>query len=260
LLPAHKRESLVAKIRVGGPRGVPGPVIAPPAPEPPPSEPRLAELRGALGGAMAANGWQEAFDILTVHDPGTVAAFLGRWTDPTPEQVDFSLPYALGSYFGRNCGGDRKKHLETLLGARDPFVRVAGAVYLTFEDPRAGEAALRSLMSLRGDAGVWAALTLARRGDRAAVLRALEVFAMDAPRGSIASAAHFNLTDQVMVLLSNSAFSSGLELPACELGNCTSRVDSRLEGEALKEWWRKHGDRLTPHDPWRDVLARQKID
>lgn len=259
-LPAPERERRVAKIRVGGRRGVPAPVIAPSAPEPPPSEQRLAELRGVLGGAIAERGWQEAFEILTVHDPGTAAAFLVRWTDPTPEQVDFSLPYALGSYFGQNCGGDRKKHLETLLGARDPFVRVAGAVYLAFEDPRAGEAALRSWMSLPGDAGVWAALTLARRGERAAVPRALEVFAMDPPRGSIASAAHFNLTDQVMVLLSNSAFSSGLELPACEPGGCTSEVDSRLEGKELKEWWRKHGERLTPYDPWRDVLARQKVD
>jgi len=111
----------------------------------------------------------------------------------------------MGSFFAWRCTGDRPLYLRMLATrAKDPFVRVAGATYLCFEDEQEGLRARAGLMELPGDPGVWAALGLARRGNRSAMPRALEVF-RPAPDPPIAHSMHRNLQARLLVLLSNSA-------------------------------------------------------
>ena len=158
----------------------PGPAHAP-GKEQAPSGQELANLRRTLARGEKAEGFGEAFETLTRHDPGPVVEFLVAWINPNQDWRDKDRGYALGSYFAWRCGKDRQKHLAALSEAKDPFIRVAGAVYLCFEDADAGTAALKRMTEVDGDPGAWAALTLARRGHKDAVPRALEVFRDLAP-------------------------------------------------------------------------------
>ncbi len=141
----------------------------------------LAGLRNALAQGADAKGFGEALATLSRYDPEPVVRYLVAWINPNQGWRDKDRGYVLGSYFGVRCGKDRKTHFAALTEAKDPFVRVAGAVYLCFEDAIAGTAALKRMTAADGDPGVWAALTLARRGDKDAVPRALEVFRSPAP-------------------------------------------------------------------------------
>src|SRR5262249_18383913 len=143
--------------------------------EPTPSAQELANLRRTLARGEEAEGFDEVFMTLTRHDPGPVADFLVAWTNSDPGWRGKDRGYALGPFFPGRCGRDRRKFLASLPKAKDPFIRVAGAVYLCFEDVEAGTAALRRMTAVEGDPGAWAALTLARRGHKDAVPRALEV-------------------------------------------------------------------------------------
>src|SRR5207253_820998 len=127
----------------------------PPRPEPPrpdkadpPTAEALAKFWAMLSEGETAEEFGEAFDALTRHDPGRVAEYLIRWKNPKKDWRDVDRGYVLGSYFAWRCGKDRKVHLAALAGASDPFVRVAGAVYLCFEDADAGTAALKKLTAL----------------------------------------------------------------------------------------------------------------
>lgn len=152
----------------------------------------------------------------------------------------------LASAFARRSRGDRESHFTKLLEARDPYVQVAGAVYLAFEDEIAGTSALLSRSSLPGDPGAWAALVRASRGDKAALPRMLEVF--DGARRHLL---HDTLQARAQVLLSNSAAKSGLPQP--------------FHGEypfpeAVKSWWQLHGSKVVPYDPWLAILEEQRMD
>jgi hypothetical protein len=225
--------------------------------EPAPSGQELANLRRTLARGENAEGFGEAFGTLARHDPGPVVEFLLAWINPNQDWRDKDRGYALGSYFAWRCGKDRRKHLASLSQARDPFIRAAGAVYLCFEDFDAGTAALKRTTTADGDPGAWAALTLARRGHKDAVPRALEVFRDLAPAGQegvgMEEVPHRNLQKRVLVLLSNSARASGVPQPAPP-GQPASSFDSLLA------WWKKHGDRLVVKDPWLGILEQQKVD
>jgi len=242
-----------------------GAKIAAPAPtsgaagnEQAPSGPDLASARRTLARGERAEGFGEAFAILTQHDPVPVVEFLVVWMNPNHDWHDKDRGYVLGSYFAWRCGKDRQKHLAALAGAKDPFIRVAGAVYLCFDDAEAGTAALKRMTEVNDDPGVWAALTLARRGHKDAVPRALEVFRDPAPTdrrspGNMADVPHSNLQKRVLVLLSNSAQASGVTQPLPP-GQPASSFDS------IVTWWQKYGDKLVLNDPWLGILEKQKID
>lgn len=220
------------------------PAAAPPrAPKPPPTETELADLRKLFAGTPTNEAYQIAFPVLTAHDPALIAKHFAAWTNPQrgwgPERG-----YVLGSYFGWKCGGNRQQHLQALAGAQDPFVRVAAAVYLAFEDERAGMVRLTELAKLTGDPGTWAALTLARRGDKRAVPRLLEVFATDGDSG-MHGVPHRNLQKRARELLSNSAAASGLPQP---------------QANDHQAWWKQHAAKVTLHDPWLPALAKLKVD
>lgn len=192
----------------------------------------------------------EAIEVLTVQEPAVVAAYLVKWVNPEKDWWDHDSGYPLGSYFAWRCGKDREANLRTLLKAHDPWIRVAGAVYLFFEDREAGIRELQRLQSLEGDPGVWAALNLARRGDRSAMDRVLEVFATPG-KSNMEGVPHRNLQKRVLVLLSNSAKQSGLPQLVLE---------SETEPTFFKKWWTENAAHLTLFDPWRAPLEKQKVD
>ncbi len=148
--------------------------------------------------------------------------------------------------------------LQRLLGAREPIVRVTGAVYLCFEDKGEGLKALAALTKLPGDAGAWAALTLARRGDKSAMPRALDVFIERGPYG-MAGVPHRNLQKRLLEFLSNSAAASGLQLPL-DWNPQYAEYESDPPYGAYAAWWQANADRITLRDPWLEMLAKEKID
>jgi hypothetical protein len=240
---------------------IPAPARSGAAPdkEPAPAGAELANLRRTLARGEKSEGFGEAFMALTRQDPGPVVEYLVAWTNTDQDwrRRDQDPGYGLGSYFAWRCGKERKKHLIALSEAKDPFIRVAGAVYLCFEDVAAGTAALKRMTSIDGDAGVWAALTLARRGQKDAVVRALEVFRDVTPAGQepvgMEEVPHRNLQKRVLVLLSNSARAGGAPQPAPP-GQPPRSFDH------VVAWWKQHGDKLVLGDPWLAVLEKQKVD
>src|SRR5262249_40219233 len=144
--------------------------------EQPPTAEELAEFRKLLAAGEESAKFGTAFMKLTLHEPPPVTDFLVRWTSSDKERRDADRGYALGSWFASKCGKDRAQNLAKLLDAKDPNIRVAGAVYLCYDDADRGMKELKKLTALEGDPGTWAALTLARRGDKDAVPRALDAF------------------------------------------------------------------------------------
>ncbi|MHC5058192.1 MAG: hypothetical protein ACYTKD_26335, partial [Planctomycetota bacterium] len=206
----------------------------------------------------------KALDALTRHDPGAVAEYLTSWENRGDSWRDTDRGHVLGSYFAWRCGGDREKHLRLLLKARDPYVRVAGAVYLCFEDEKAGTAELRKLTALEGDPGVWAALTLARRGDKSSMPRALEVLAT-LGKSNMEGVPHRNLQKRLRVLLSNVARASGLPRPSppeVDIHRDYDRAEDRARDihRYFARWWDAHGEKAVLRDPWLPILEKRKID
>ena len=128
---------------------------------------------------------------------------------------------------------------------------------------------LRQHSQLPGVAGAWAALTLARRGEKGAVPRVLEVFAplAEGAKNLIfgPDQLRFILQQRLLVLLSNSAKNSNV--PRFFFENYTTFYPEFGEGgvrerqlKALKKWWAEHADAIELHDPWRGVLEQEKKD
>jgi hypothetical protein len=118
-------------------------------------------------------------------------------------------------------------------------------------------AALKKLLVLEGDPGVWAALTLARRGQKVAVPRALEVFRAPTDANSetsgMAGVLHGNLQKRILVLLSNTAHASNIPRPSLP-------EDEKQQMNYLADWWKRYGDKAVLQDPWLKVLEPQKVD
>jgi len=231
-----------------------------------PSEEKLSELRLTLDkGASESNyRFSEAFSKLTVYDPEYVLDYLLAWQRPDNKWQTTDQGYVMGSYFAWKCGEDRKKHLQALTEAKDDYIRVAAATYLTFEDDELGRGYLRKLMGLEGDPGVWAALNLVRRGEKAAMPRALEVF-NTVKEGGMDGAFHRNLQKRLKVLLSNSCRVTGIPMPDIKLGSVfeAGRWRNLSPQEAQEKnlmWWSEHKDALIISDPWLAELAKQKVD
>ena len=231
-----------------------------------PAPQQLATLRTVLSGETESPQFGEAFDVLTRHDPAPVVDFLIKWKNPEKDWPDTDKGYFIGSYFAALCGTEREIHLQKLLEARDPFIKVAGAVYLTIDNPPLGIKKLEQLMELPGDPGVWAALNLARRGHKAAMARALEVFATSGQRGHMSGVPHENLQLRLLILLSNSAAISNVPQPtppsepAYDASQQTFEEYQKKVHQYLVEWWHTHQGKIELSDPWLKVLEQQKVD
>jgi hypothetical protein len=88
----------------------------------PPEEAELVKLRRTFACGPESQGYGEAFDVLIRHDPGPVADYLVAWKNPSKTARDADAGYVFGSYFAWRCGKERRKHLSTLLQAKDPYV------------------------------------------------------------------------------------------------------------------------------------------
>lgn len=233
------------------------PLPEPPAPAADPPKPSPSELERLAAIVRAGPGedptsFEDAVNVLLRHRPEPVVEWLAAWTNPKDHWSDADRGYVLGSSVAVRLGGDRARHLKVLLGAADPFVRAAAAVYLAHEEPTAGRAALRSAMELGGDPGAWCALALARRGDRSAIPRLLSFLAQSSSEeseGGMAGVPHRNLVKRVIELTSNSAAKAGLPQPGA----------SKDPAAAAHAWWLAHPD-VTPFDPWMPALEARKID
>lgn len=207
--------------------------------------------------------------LLILHDPDFLSEKLLTWSR-TGDRSMSDWTYGLVRDFCWNCGKDREAQFTKLQKAQDPFVRVMAAIYLCFENKESGLTHLKACSQLPGDEGAWAALTLARRGDKEALSRALQVFSPDeqAERATYnRTNLHYILQQRLMILLSNSAHAGGLPAPPSfdnysiyypEFG---AGVEARsLLLKALSKWWAEHSDAILLHDPWLDVLDKAKRD
>ncbi len=221
-----------------------------------PASAELERLEAILTAKEKSREWGKAFNTLTVHRPAAVRDYLVAWVNPRENWRDENLGYVLGSYFAWKCGGERKEHLIALLAAKSAYVRVAGAVYLCFEDRELGMQELDRLLALEGDPGAWAALALARRGRNSAVPRALQVFKTPGATNMV-GVPHKNLQKRVLVLLSNSSKTSGVDMPAVKWPIEDRTVETFA---TLSNWWEQNEERITLHDPWFENLEKQKVD
>lgn len=203
-----------------------------------------------------------AFIRLTQKDPEAVVNLLFSFSPNALTDREIRACYGLASYFGWKCTGNRAKHFRRLLAAPNPIVRTAAAVYLSFEDSTAGVAELRKLISEPGFPGAWAAVALASRGDKAAVLRALDCLQEEdgvAVDGRYAS----DLRHRLRVLLSNSAARNGVELPPVWKAR-QYQPDSGPVGDTnwleYQAWWSQVRDQIVICDPWYPLLAHLKVD
>lgn len=213
-----------------------------------------------------------AFARLCEEDPGAVVSFLVGYEAPSWEKVSWPKYdcYAMASYFGWRCTKDRQKHLTALLKAKEPIIRVAAAVYLCFEDEAAGVAELKKQTALPGLPGIWAAITLVRRGHSDAMPKAIEVYLEvrfpsrdemlddNLLRGYLRSSLSMVIVDSISELkLPNPGFPSGDIPPKLDLGE--DEPDNKKHDEILA-WWKKHGEQVKLVDPWMKTLEKLKID
>jgi hypothetical protein len=230
-----------------------------------PTEKEISEMRELLARNPTEEQFYQVFEALTRHDPEPIADYLVRWVNPEKNWRDADYGYALGSYFAWQCGKNRAANFRKLLGAHDPFIRVAGAVYLCYENKEEGIARLREFVDLPGDAGVWAAINLARRGDKSVMPRALDVFAAQGP-SNMAGVPHRNLQKRVLTLISNSVHKSGIPQlsTAVEVSYSDSESVRREKQKKIHQdfltWWDVNKDRIILYDPWLSLLELQKVD
>lgn len=226
-----------------------------------PTKDDIAEAEVTLSKAWDYHA-EHAFELLCEHAPDPVVAFLLQW-EPSMERRDEQFGYVLGSAFGHICAVDRAKHLKALLAAKDDWIKASAAVYLCFDDPEVGRKSLRQMMALDGDPGSWAALVLASRGDKSAILRAMEVMATPNDGGML-SVNHGNLQKRLRVLLSNVADQSRVSQPPPspneypKLGE--QMIVQKQWHEALIAWWKASQESITISDPWANLLDEQKVD
>jgi hypothetical protein len=231
----------------------------------PPTEKEVSEMRMMLASNPTDAQFYKVFEVMTRYDPESIADYLVRWVNPEKTWRDADYGYVIGSYFAWQCGKNREANIRKLLSAHDPFIRVAGAVYLCYENKEEGIARLKEFVNLPGDAGVWAAINLARRGDKSVMPRALDVFATSGP-SNMAGVPHSNLQKRVLTLLSNSAHKSGIPQPsiAIELSYSDSESARREKQKKIHQdfltWWDINKDRIILYDPWLSLLESQKVD
>jgi len=237
-----------------------------PAPNPPVvwAPPTQAIPDSQLASARTALRGQEydgrAFDLVSAYDPQAIVEFFEHRAVPPPKGWSSATGYTLASTFGQLCGENRRTMFQRLVqNAREPIVRVAAGVYLTYEDSLEGISALRELARQSGFPGGWAATVLASRGDRGAVGRALQVF--DLPRSYSEGHHYAALQARLLVLLSNSAFRSGLGPPPANGALFrTGDPDHEAAVKELKRWWKRVHGSIRLEDPWLPIFTRQKID
>jgi hypothetical protein len=246
------------------------PVVPKKSPDNLPTEPlvsseRIEEARQTF----QSNEWGpkrfEVFDVLVKHEPAVVAEALLTWESLNKLGEVTEIGYEIGSSFCCLCGKDRVANFTKLLTARDPYVRVAAAVYLCFEDKKAGLHELKKLFDMPGIPGDWAATVMIERGDKQAMQRALTMLDPELHKDDnpyVYSALYRAMRNRLLVVLSNTAFHHQLTLPKMRVAQKEEEVavvEAAYHQEMLG-WWRQNRDKVELQNPWADVLESQKID
>lgn len=193
--------------------------------------------------------WTQAFEVLSQEEPDVVCKWLCKWKNPGKDPWRASQGYELASRFAWKCRDERTQYFTRLLKAKDAWVRVAAAFYLTLEDEEEGLKALSKCARLRGALGTWAALNLAARGDLRAMDQAVKAISDSKYREGMVTPQDAPV-HWVQVLLSNSAKYSGLD---------PSGLMKRTP-ESIAAWWADNRSKVTLHDPWLAVLTQQRPD
>ena len=249
--------------RLSDPKGVP--VSQPYAAEPVPKPEELEKARQTFRDNDWGRKRWEVFDLLTRHDPALVAEALLTWGNPAVNREVAEEDHEIGSAFCFRCGKDRAALFTKLLKAKDPYVRVAAAVYLCFEDKQAGMRALRELSELPGIPGQWAAVVRIERGDKDAMPRALSILDPKLHPGQNAylySQVGIAMRDRTLVVLSNTARQHKLSLPETDLNENVEDEDAAAAHhfQKLTVWWKKNQDKVDLQNPWAAILEAQKVD
>ncbi|MCA8912242.1 MAG: hypothetical protein KDB82_11100 [Planctomycetes bacterium] len=228
----------------------------PEAEEPPTSEQLSAWRKTFAADDESSDEFWEAFEALIRHDPEPVI----NWAKDKKFERDHwssaERPFGLGSYIAWRCGKDRKKHLTTLLEAKEDGVAISAAVWLYMEDGEAGKKALEKYADKADRGGWWAALTLARRGETGHMDNLFKLMGND-PDGGMQGMPVDVLKQRLMCLLSNSAAASGVKRPPLYApdGGGTEGWET-----ALRKWWKANSEKLKLSDPWLPELVEQKVD
>lgn len=228
----------------------------------PPTAEELDAARASVRAGVDHERFYPSVALLLEHDPARVVDWAVAWVDPKKERSDVDAGHYLGSWVAAKMGGsasERTKLLERLAkDAKDPWMRAAGAIYLAYEDEARATPLLRALMTsdAKGDPGTWAALALARRGDRAALTRAIEVF-VPTDDHSMFGVVHMGLRARVVELLSNTAASVKKPTSIREYEG-SGDSDARAYKKALA--FVKDNPSALPVDPWLPVLKAQRVD
>ncbi len=212
--------------------------------------------------------YDDAFKMLSQFDPDFVSDLLCAYsieTDPTIKpgskytlNQDLSAGYRQVSAFAFYCKTDRENQFNKLYKkGKDPYVRTAGAVFLSFENEKAGLAALKKCATFKGDPGAWAALNLLRRGDKSAMPRALALFKDPVDSATMRGVPHRNLQHRLIAFIANSCAASSMPIPKALEWN---GWEANTHYKELLKWWESNQELFTPHDPWFAELAAQKID
>jgi hypothetical protein len=196
--------------------------------------------------------WVRSFQVLVEHRSVFAAEWLSKWENSLKEWHDETMGYELGSWMAYACKTEKLKCLKIMLDAKDSYVRVAGAVYLCFEDEKEGISQLSKMLNLEGDPRFWASLNLARRGDKQVADYIFWNFHDVRRSAGMEDAAHQNLLKRAMVLLSNSAAYSNIPQPPNGMNESNY--------QDLLGWWDKYKEEIKLYDPWLEILKKQKID
>lgn len=191
------------------------------------------------GKYMAAGYWpSQAFSRLTCHEPASAVDWMLR--RPTEAGVPPNWPdvSAFAGYFADFCHTNRAKFLGRLLAAPHPSVRAIAASVLADDNPVTALPVLRELRNAPDGPGDLACFQLARRGDKAAMARLIELL-----RPPVYTSTNRPLTrttfvwpvaEETKALLSNSAKTSDVPQP----------------GEDYPGWWATYRERVRLADPW----------
>jgi hypothetical protein len=235
------------------------------------SQKKLSEFRKDLIERKEPYRFFEAFDKLTEHDPEFICNYLLTWKKPDNNaQVKNDRGYVLGSFFGIKCGNNKIEYLQKLLGAQDPFIKVAAAVYLDLEKSELGIKHLRELQRIEGTAGSWAALSLVRRGEVSAMPYALKLLtAYDGP-DFMEKVTLSVLGKRLKILISNSCKASNIPMPDLPYVHLhreypkneleSHKAYQQKRHKEILDWWHTNKLSLKIYDPWFESLAKQKID
>lgn len=223
-----------------------------PSPARAPLEKELEQSRSSL--ARWPDSWNPgAFEMLARYDPPPVVRMLQAYEPRREGGKPFT--YHLATTFGALCGGERTVHLKALVDAKDPLLRVAGQVFLCFDDLGSGMTALKDLEALDGDPGAWAALTRARRGAKDSMPRALRLFEVATSKEGDVDVRHL-LQGKLIVLLSNSAHAGGGPPPPWSRESAASGAIF----DPLNDWWKENEARIQLVDPWLPLLEEKRSD